>query len=354
MNKLFYALLLTPFFTIASTNTHAEVVYQLAGIDSAGTAVVIENSGAENWQVVFENTLEGCRAEANGNLNDFFPNASHQPLDKNQFAFGCSNGYVFIAENGKPADSVQLPTSYMFWYDTASFYKNEKIGIFLESKTSPVLIVFNKEFNDTFGKNWLFAAQKGNLFIIDINTKQLVSIPSWPIYLGFYGYSYLRMGNDRHNIDYTLPMAGFDIYKDKQDTFHLLGAMELPSEKTKKPKLLIQRLPLPDGTPGQQWQNQPGNPPAHYHAPSNYGSDKFNCDIADWRSGILGEDLPKSCHWPHKLNKPPAPRELKGLTGDQPQLDHYHSHITFERSPDNTDYSVRMRTNENAFGWQEL
>ncbi|MET4693145.1 hypothetical protein [Endozoicomonas lisbonensis] len=352
MNRLLKALPFTALFMGVSTNIHADVIHQLAGTDSAGTTVVIENSGAEHWEVVFEGTLGNCEVNKSDQPDRPVRNTFHQPLGNNQFAFGCTNGYVFIAENGKPVESVLLPTNYWYWYD--EIYLKDGLGVGLLWKPSPVFMAFSKEFNNASGKNWLFVTQKGNLFIIDLNTKQLVTIDSWTRYLGFYGGIYLRMGSDQKGIDYTQPMAGFDIFRDKQNKFHLLGALDLPDKKTEKPELLIQSLPLTNGVPDKQWKDTSStSTESHEHNPFNYASDKFKCD-----TGMLPahsrQHLPRVCNWPDKLPAPPSPRELKDLTGGQPQMDHYQSHITFERVADNTDDSVRKRTNENAFSKEDL
>ena len=348
MNSLFKALPFAALFMSLLTNSHADVVHQLAGIDSAGTAVVIEYSRARHWRVVFDGTLDNCEVNQGDKPNN--PrNTFHQPLDNNQFAFGCTNGYVFIAENGKPIESVLLPTNYWYWYD--EIHLNDGLGIELQWEMSPVFMAFSKEFNNAFGKNWLFVTQKGNLFIIDLNTKQLVTVDSWSDYVG---YDYLRMGSDRKGIDYTLPMAGFDIFRDEQETFHLLGALDLPGQKTEKPDLLIQSLPLTNGVPDSQWKDISDDPlEVHEHNSFNSASDKFKCDFNKQPSIKKQFLAPGICNWPDQLPAPPVPSKLIGFTV-QPQLDHYHSYITFERVPDNIDDSVRRRANVNAFSREDL
>lgn len=349
MNRLFKALPFAALFMSVSTNSQADVVHQLAGIDSAGTAVVIEYSRAKHWRVVFEGTLDNCEVNQSDKPNNPVRNTFHQPLDNNQFAFGCTNGYVFIAENGKHIESVPLPTSHRFWFD--EIYFNDWLGIELQWKMSPVFMAFSKEFNNAFGKKWLFVTQKGNLFIIDLNTKQLVTVDSWSSYVG---YNYLRMSSDRKNTDYTLPMARFDIFRDEQEEFHLLGALDLPDQKTEKPDLLIQSLPLANGIPDNQWKDiSDDSLEAHEHNSFNYASDKFKCDLNEQPSIKKQFLAPDICNWPDQLPAPPVPSKLKGLTV-QPQLDHYHSYITFERVPDNTDDNARRRTNENSFSREDL
>ena len=372
MNRLFYALLLTALLTSTSTNTLADVVHQLAGVDAAGNTVVIEYTKSKHWEVVFEGLLGHCSVEVSDQSNRSIPNTFHQPLGNGQFAFACSNGYVYIAENGKPVKSVQLPTHFWRWTDGIKPYL--RVGSFVIAgdpdrveddgnnpfhfnielnawKESPVYTVFSKEFNDTFEKNWLFAAQKGYLFIIDLSARDLHFEENWHSY---FSYSFLPMGVGQAQIDHTETMTGLDIHKDGQGTFHLLAALALSRKNVSEANLYLQTHPLVNGTPAKEWRDLPKDSETQkQQVPPEYASDKFKCDLNEFPSIKKLFLAPNICNWPIIVPDPPSPRELKGLT-IQPQLDHYHSYITFERTPDNTDYTVRKRTNENAFSREDL
>ena len=348
MNRLFYALLLTAVFSSTSTNTHAEVVHQLAGMDTAGNAVIIEYTKNKHWEVVFEGLLDHCSIEASDQSNRPVPNTFHQPLGNGQFAFACPNGYVIVAENGKPAVPIELPTRKWRWIGTETRY--------------PVYLLFSRVFNNTFEKKWLFVAQGRYLFIIDLDTRDLFYENNWSGYfgLGSFGLGYFAFFRS-FGLGYSFLEAGrnetidsLDIYKDKLGTFNLLASMELPIGIVPRSAHCFAALPLRDGTPGNAWRYI--TLPSISEEPKDileYYSIKFKCDANRLPFESKTFLAFNAYNWPAQLPDPPALSSLTGTT-IQPQLDHYHSYIAFERSPDNTDHTIRKRTTENAFSREDL
>ena len=138
MNRLFTALLLVVLFTSALTGIRADVVHQLAGIDDENNTVVIEYGENKRWEVVFKGSLSSCPLRPCGTTNCKLPNTFHQPLGKGQFAFACSNGYVIVAENGKPAVPIELPTR-CSWLIESPFLRSLQylhISLLIEKQSS--------------------------------------------------------------------------------------------------------------------------------------------------------------------------------------------------------------------------
>lgn len=160
----------------------------------------------------------------------------HKPLGNNRFAFGCSNGLVFVGGDTEELFSIDSPSPNLGFFN-------------LPYANSPVYLAHNAEFNQRYKKNWLFAAQHGHLFIIDIDKKQLVTVPGW------IDETYLPMGDARVGVDHSKPMTGLDIYQDKEGTFHVLGVMQrnLKKPQSHYARALLQSLALIGGEPDSRW-----------------------------------------------------------------------------------------------------
>lgn len=218
------------------------VVHQLGGVNRQGDAVVIENrTGSDSWDVVFNGHLSNCVMNefvAGGLAHQHSLSTFHQQLDGQDFAFGCSNGFVFLMKSGRDEVKISSPS--------------ENIGSawnILGSYNSPIFLVYSQAFNQQYNKKWLFAAQHGYLFIIDIKTEKLVNVTGWP------GGTYLKMGDGRPGTDYTKPVQGLDMYQDNEGRFYLIGTMErrLSKKQSRYSRALLQRMALPDGEPDSQW-----------------------------------------------------------------------------------------------------
>ena len=231
-------------FLAASTVTLACIagaddpfVHQLAGVDSQGHTVVIEHkTGNHNWNPVYQGHLDGCMMnEYSKFAHHHSLSTFHQQLDGDRFAFGCSNGFVFIGASDQRAVQIQSPSPNL-----------SKLGSWYNS---PIYLSYSEAFNRHFKKNWLFAAQHGHFFIIDVEKKALVNIEGWE------NGTYLSMKDDRPGIDHSKPMAGLDIYQDKQGTFHIIGVMErdLTKKESHYSRALMQSVALPDGKPENRW-----------------------------------------------------------------------------------------------------
>ncbi|WP_252176133.1 hypothetical protein [Endozoicomonas sp. 4G] len=229
------------------------MVFQLGAVNSNGNAVVVESrAGSNAWKTVFNGNLPGCLMNEFTNIpltsmtlaHHHSLSTFHKPLGNNRFAFGCSNGWVFVAADGQELFSVASPSP--------------NLDLLFPYANSPVYLAHSAEFNQRYKKNWLFAAQHGNLFIIDIDKQQLVTVPGWK------DETYLPMGDDRMGVDHSKPMTGLDIYQDKKGTFHVLGVMErnLKKRDSHYSRPLLQSLTLNGGEPDSRWydiQDEPIN-----------------------------------------------------------------------------------------------
>ncbi|WP_257281407.1 hypothetical protein [Endozoicomonas sp. ISHI1] len=249
MIRTLKALILSSVTLVSSLNSHAEetVVFQLGAVNRDGNAVVIESTaGSKAWKTVFNDYLPGCVMNEFTNIpltnitlaHHHSLSTFHKPLGNNQFAFGCSNGRVFIGTHGK--------------FDFMIVSPSPNLGYLLPHANSPVYLAHSAEFNRRYKKNWLFAAQHGNLFIIDIDKEQLVTVPAW---VNSRWGSYLPMGDSREGVDHSKPVTGLDIYQDKEGTFHVLGVMQ---RNLKKPqsyysRAILQSLALEGGEPASHW-----------------------------------------------------------------------------------------------------
>ena len=131
-------------------------------------------------------------------------------------------------------------------------------------------------------KNWLFAAQKGYLFIIDLSARGLHFEENWRSY---FSYSFLPMGVGQAQIDHTETMTGLDIHKDGQGTFHLLAALALSRKNVSEANLYLQTHPLVNGTPAKEWRDLPKDSETQkQQVPPEYASDKFKCDLNEFPS----------------------------------------------------------------------
>lgn len=225
----------------------ASVSHQLGAVGSDGAALVIEAKGDKApWKAVYNGKLKGCV------MNEFhltsIPHvhsltAFHRPLADGKFAFGCSNGHVFIGKNGQEAVKVTLPTNNLLWMD--GYFLN------LGQHNSPVFTAYSQDFNKTYDKNWLFVGQRGYLFIIDLDKNELVDVPGW------HGGNYLPMGKGWRGADHSKPMTGLTIYKSSDDNFYLIGGMDrdLPKKESRYSKPIMQTLLLDNGMPVSEWVN---------------------------------------------------------------------------------------------------
>ncbi|MET4693146.1 hypothetical protein [Endozoicomonas lisbonensis] len=380
MGRLFKTLLYSASFVSLSVMVSADYIHQLATIDLAGNTVVIEGSQDRPWKVVFEGHLDNCLMNTPEELDDHIPNTFHQPLDDGKFAFACSNGYVYIAENGKQAEYVQLPTASWFWLDGYEFGITENWGFNLQTdhlwKKSPAYMLFNGHMKQNHDDKWLFVIQKGYLFIIDVKVKKLVSFKDWP---GFW-QSYLPMGEGRDDVDHTKPTTGLGVIHDRRGVAYLRAAVEFSTSQKKetKPMHLIQDL-CSYRFAENRWRNsknetidekegditllylQKRYSEAFSGTESSYtllqadGRTVFSagnsgcvlkCDTNTKLSltkKIQASDF-IDCNWIKASPEYPSPQKLKGLKV-QPQVAHYYSFKTFEM------YSSRYgRTYSDAAG----
>ncbi|MGI9275331.1 MAG: hypothetical protein ACR2PT_10870 [Endozoicomonas sp.] len=233
--KLFLAVSALVLSTMAGADD--QFVHQLAGVDSQGHAVVIEHkTGDKGWDTVYQGHLDGCLMNEYSNFAHHHSLSTfHHQLDGKRFAFGCSNGFVFIGTPDQRAAQILSPSPDL-----------GKIGSWYNS---PIYLAYSEAFNRQHGKNWLFAAQHGHLFIIDIAEGVLVNIEGWK------AGNYLSMGDGRPGIDHTKPMTGLDIYQDTEGTFHIIGVMErnLTKKESHYSRALMQSVALPDGVPVDRW-----------------------------------------------------------------------------------------------------
>ncbi len=249
MIRTFKALLFSSVTLLSSPNSQAKetLVFQLGAVNSDGNAVVIESRpGSKAWKTVFNGNLPGCLMNEFTNIpltsktmaHRYSLSSFHIPLGSNRFAFGCSNGLVFVGGEGEEPFSVNSPSPNLGYFNLS--YAN-----------SPVYLAHSAEFNQRYKKNWLFAAQHGHLFIIDIDKRQLVRFPHW------IEGNYLSMWDFRMGVDYSMPMTGLDIYQDKKGTFHVLGVMQRNLEKKKRhySRALLQHVTLEDGIPYSYWDD---------------------------------------------------------------------------------------------------
>ncbi|WP_448216692.1 hypothetical protein [Endozoicomonas sp. 2B-B] len=249
MIRTLKALLLSSVTLVSSLNSHAEdtLVFQLGAVNSDGNAVVIESRpGSKAWKTVFNGNLPGCLMNEFTNIpltgktmaHHHSLSSFHKPLGNNRFAFGCSNGLVFVGGEGEEPFSIDSPSPNLGFFNLS--YAN-----------SPVYLAHSAEFNQRYKKNWLFAAQHGHLFIIDIDKKELVTVPGWE------HRTYLPMEDFRKGVDHSKPMTGLDIYQDNEGTFHVLGIMQRNLKKSESyySRALLQSVNLNNGKPASRWDD---------------------------------------------------------------------------------------------------
>ncbi len=238
----------TALFLSLDSGAKDQFVHQLGAVSSDGNAVVVESSkDSKEWKTVFNGNLPGCLMNEYTLwlpiLNEHVAHqhslsAFHQPLGDNQFAFGCSNGYVYFGSSDNKVSRVVSPSP-DFGYLNLSY------------ANSPIFLAHSPRFNELHNQNWLFAAQHGHLFIIDLDKKALVTVKGWS------NKTYLSMGDGRDGVDHSKPMTGLDIYQDKTGTFHVLGVMErnLKKKKSYYSRALLQSVSLKDGKPASRWED---------------------------------------------------------------------------------------------------
>ena len=230
-----------------SLQAEEQFVFQLGAVNSDGNAVVVENrTGSKEWKTVFNGNLPGCLMNEYTNIpltdktmaHHHSLSTFHQPLGNDRFAFGCSNGYVFVGSSAEEVFTVASPSPGFGYFNLS--YAN-----------SPIYLVHSAEFNQRYKKDWLFAAQHGHLFIIDLDKKALVTVPGWS------ENTYLSMEDGRKGVDHSKPMTGLDLYQDKEGTFHVLGVMErnLSKKESFYSRALLQSVALPGGIPASRWED---------------------------------------------------------------------------------------------------
>ncbi|UYM17477.1 hypothetical protein [Endozoicomonas euniceicola] len=349
MERLFKTLFFSTVILSASTNVKARLVHQLATVDDNGNAVVIEYSN-RSWTGVFNGALDDCPIEKPGKSGHPRPKI-FQDLDDGEFAFACSNGHIYIGRSGQSIKPVQLPTRWWSWFNTDDFQFHYKLPFLATIKPwqpSPAYFAFHTEFKKAFGKNWLFVMQKGYLFIIDIDRKEIVNFNQGVILHSYF----LSIGKERENIDKTKPMTGFDIYKDEQGDFNLAIAFEQksPSSKTRK-STSIMKLSLAGGIPGSEWINIPNE--AKEHNPMPHTSEEFKCAIGRLSTVRKEYAVPNTCHYPLGLPHPPPPNKLE-VPGIQIKQDVYHSYAPYEKESFAGMKIHSLRTSPSASGREEL
>lgn len=160
MIRTLKTLLLSSVAMVCSLNSQAgeTMVFQLGAVNSNGNAVVVESrAGSNAWKTVFNGNLPGCLMNEFTNIpltsmtlaHHHSLSTFHKPLGNNRFAFGCSNGWVFVAADGQELFSVASPSP--------------NLDLLFPYANSPVYLAHSAEFNQRYKKNWLFAAQHGNL-----------------------------------------------------------------------------------------------------------------------------------------------------------------------------------------------
>ena len=328
MGWLFKTLFFSTVILNASTNVKARLVHQLATVDDNGNAVVIEYSNG-SWTGAFNGTLDDCPIEKPEKSGHPRPKI-FQELDNGEFAFACSNGHIYIGRSGQSIKPVELPTRWRRWFDTDDFQFHYKLPFLFTIKPwqpSPAYLAFDTEFNKTFGKNWLFVMQKGYLFIIDIDSKEIVNFNEEVLFR----CCFLSIGKERRNIDKTKPMTGFDIYKDEQGDFNLAIAFEQKSpcscSKTQK-STSIMKLSLAGGITGSEWINIPNE--TKEHNPMPHTPDEFKCAIGRLPTVRKEYAVPNTCYYPSGLPKPPTPNKLE-IPGIQIKQNVYHSFASYNK-----------------------